>query len=206
MKKIFGMFAVAALAATALTGCGGGSEDNDELNINKFCYKTLRIQAPGRLIPPEEDGDEGANGGENPDQNGGTPPPITGDGNVYAGAMYVQISEKLTSKKAKAETGFGAKVRQYDGYIEVIGGTPEAPMVTIYLDSTSVGGDPEAQGWFSSFIGEDLEEGDTLLGLPAPYVTFDNWTDRENGTCTVKFTIGNQEAYVTNVSFSLTEN
>ena len=42
MKKIFGLFAMAALAATGLTCCGGGGGDS-----NSIAFSTLEFQAPG---------------------------------------------------------------------------------------------------------------------------------------------------------------
>ena len=205
MKKIFGMFAVAALAATALTGCGGGGSEEDGPTINKLCFKTLRIQAPGPIIVPDEDEEE-----ENPDPN---PLPdeendiITGDGNSFGGSMFIYIKDKENSKKAQAKVSFGIDNKgQYNGSVEIVGGTTEAPEITVYVDSGSnVGSDEEAWAWFANFLTEDLEEGDTLVGLPAPYITLNNWVDDRNGTCTVRFTLGTTQAFVTNVSFELTE-
>ncbi|MBQ3218445.1 MAG: hypothetical protein IJB33_06195 [Akkermansia sp.] len=202
LKKIFGLFAMAAVAATGLTCCGGGGGDDGELSVRFLCNKVLMIQAPGPLYDPDEEEE-----GEADDDDDEKDNIITGEGNAFAGSMFVEVMDMESSAKAPARISFGrVNNGRYAGYVEIVGGTPEAPQITVYAQPGSdLGKDEEVWAWFSSFLDEDIEEGDTIVGMPAPYITLDNWTSRESGTCTVRFTIGKLQAYCTGVSFDLKE-
>lgn len=148
MKKIFGMFAMAAVAATTLTCCGGGGTDtNDDgpASINKFCGRTIQFNGVGLSGP-------------------------TAAGTMWA--IVDNMTYNNSSSTAEAWFSFGATPsREMRGQLIVEGGTNAAPTVTIHVnDAEQFGQDTGAQGFFADFLPDDLEEGDTVLGTPAPRI------------------------------------
>lgn len=98
MKKIFGLFAAAVLAATGLTCCGGGGGGNGSI-----AHKTIYLSALGGVTP------DGAS--------------IPGS----VGCMYIEVLDEIPEGKGSfnARMGFGHKGTAGTGVVNVSENTAE---------------------------------------------------------------------------------
>lgn len=133
MKKIFGLFAMAAVVATSLTCCGGGGGDG--ISGKTYIFSAPPLQCSGSMELTVQDSI------------------TTGENKLYNATVSFgnQTYYGTVKQEAPAE---GANVR----------------LVLSVLGGQEFGAGQDVWEFFSYFLPDDLEEGDTVTGLPAPVI------------------------------------
>ena len=132
MKKIFGLFAAAALAATGLTCCGGGGGGNGSIAHKTFYFSALGAQTEaGTTIP--------------------------GSG----GSLWIEVKDEIAEAKNSynARIGFGTKGSAGNATVFINSVDPEEADMSISFSALSyddMQNDTEAVAYFSKAM-EDVE-------------------------------------------------
>lgn len=136
MKKIFGLFAAAALAATGLTCCGGGGGGNGSIAHKTFYFSALGAKTEG-----------------------GTTVPGSG------GSLWIEVRDEIAEAKGtyNARIGFGTKGSVGNAMVFVNSVDPEEADLSISFDVLSyddMQNDTEAVAYFSKAMqGVEFQDG-----------------------------------------------
>lgn len=132
MKKIFGLFAAAVLAATGLTCCGGGGGGNGSIAHKTFYFSALGAQTEGGITIP-------------------------GSG----GSLWIEVRDEIAEapNSYNARIGFGTKGSAGNAMVFVNPVDPENANLSISFSALSyddMQNDTEAVAYFSKAM-EDVE-------------------------------------------------